>query len=64
MVMLDVLVDDEALMPLAERDDAMEALLFDRPDEPLGRGVELRARRRQPDRPDIAPRQDLATARV
>ena len=28
-------------MPLAERDDAMEALLFDRPDEPLGIGVEL-----------------------
>ena len=39
MVMLDVLVDDEAHMPLAERDDAMEALFFDRPDEPLGIGV-------------------------
>ena len=29
----------------------MEALLFDRPDEPLGIGVEIRALRRQPDRP-------------
>ena len=36
LVMLDVLVDDEAHMPLAERDDTMEALFFDRPDEPLG----------------------------
>ena len=36
LVMLDVLVDDEAQMPLAERDDTMEALFFDRPDEPLG----------------------------
>ena len=42
MVMLDVLVDDEAQMPFAERDDTMEALLFDRPDEPLGIGVETR----------------------
>ena len=48
MVMLDVLVDDEAQMPLAERDDAMEALFFDRPDEPLGIGVEIRTLRRQP----------------
>ena len=28
LVMLDVLVDDEAQMPLAERDDTMEALFF------------------------------------
>ena len=41
-------------MPLAERDDAMETLLFDRPDEPLGVGVEIRTLRRQPDRPDTA----------
>ena len=60
MVMLDVLVNDEAQMPLAERDDAMETLLFDRPDEPLGIGVEIRALRRQPDRLNIATRQDLA----
>ena len=60
MVMLDVLVDDEAQMPLAERDDTMEALLFDRPDEPLGIGVEIRALRRQPDWPNIATCQDLA----
>ena len=54
LIMLDVLVNDEAQMPLAERDDTMEALLFDRPDEPLGIGVEIRALRRQPDRPHIA----------
>ena len=60
LIMLDVLVNDEPQMPLAERDDTMEALLFDRPDEPLGIGVEIRALRRQPDRPHIATRQDLA----
>ena len=61
LVMLDVLVDDEAHMPLAERDDTMEALFFDRPDEPLGIGVEIRTLRRQPDWPHIATCQDLAT---
>ena len=60
LIMLDVLVNDEPQMPLAERDDTMEALLFDRPDEPLGIGVEIRALRRQPDRPHIATCQDLA----
>ena len=29
LVMLDVLVDDEAQMPLAERDDTMEAFFFE-----------------------------------
>ena len=48
-------------MPLAERDDTMEALFFDRPDEPLGIGVEIRTLRRQPDWPHIATCQDLAT---
>ena len=62
MVVLDVLVDDEVHMPLAERDDTMEALLFDRPDEPLGRGVEIRAFRWQPDWLNIATRQDRAKA--
>ena len=47
-------------MPLAERDDTMEALFFDRPDEPLGIGVEIRTLRRQPDWPTIATCQDLA----
>ena len=60
MVVLDVLVDDEAQMLLAERDDTMEALLFDRADEPLGIGVEIRAFRWQPDWLNIATRQDLA----
>ena len=61
MVMLDVLVDDEAQMSLAERDDTMDALFFDRQDEPLGIGVEIRTLRRQPDWPNIATGQDLAT---
>ena len=61
MVLLDVLVNDEAQMPLAEQDDTMEALFFDRPDEPLGIGVEIRTLRRQPDWPTIATCQDLAT---
>ena len=39
MVMLDVLVDDEAQMTLAEWDDSIETLLLDRPDEPLGIGI-------------------------
>ena len=41
MVMLDVLVDDEAQMTLAEWDDSIETLLLDRPDEPLGIGIEI-----------------------
>ena len=47
-------------MRLAERDDAMEALLSDRSDEPLGIGVEIGTLWRQPNRLDTAARQDLA----
>ena len=36
MVVLDVLVDDEAEVALAERNDPVEALFFDGPHEPLG----------------------------
>ena len=54
MVVFYVLVDETTQMPLAERDHACETLLFDRPDEPLGIGVEIgtlpRARRHAPDR--------------
>ena len=64
MVVLDVLVDDEAQMPLAERDDTMEALLFDRPYEPLGIGLEIRSFRWQPDWLNTATRQDLAKGPV
>ncbi len=46
-------------MPLAERDDAMETLLFDRPDDPLGIGIYIRTLRRQPNRPDTAAPQNL-----
>ena len=41
MVVFYVLVDETTQMPLAERDHACETLLFDRPDEPLGIGVEI-----------------------
>ena len=46
MVMLNVLVDEEAEMSLAERNDASETLLFDGADEPLGIGVEIGTLRR------------------
>ena len=48
MVMLDVLVDDEAQMTLAEWDDSIETLLLDRPDEPLGIGINPNASKTQP----------------
>ncbi len=41
MVVLDVLVDEAAQVPLAQRDDAIETLLFDRADEPFGIRVEI-----------------------
>ena len=41
MVVFYVLVDETTQMSLAERDHACETLLFDRPDEPLGIGVEI-----------------------
>ena len=47
-------------MPLAERDHACETLLFDRPDEPLGIGVEIGTLRRQPNRLHTGALQDLA----
>ena len=50
MVVFYVLVDETTQMPLAERDHACETLLFDRPDEPLGIGVEIGTLRRQPNR--------------
>jgi len=40
---------------LAERDDSVEALLCDGPDEPLGIGIQIRAPWRQPDRLDTCP---------
>ena len=46
-------------MTLAEWDDSIETLLFNRPHKPLGIGVELRTLRRQPDRPDPASLQDF-----
>ena len=46
MVMFDVLVDETPYMPLTERDNARETLLFDRPDEPFGIGVEIGTLRR------------------
>ncbi len=47
VVVLHELAHDGAQMTLAERDDVPEALALDRPNEPLGVGVEVRAPRRQ-----------------
>ena len=60
MVVFSVLVDETTQMPLAERDHACETLLVDRPDEPLGRGVEIGTLRRQPNRLNTGALQDLA----
>ena len=60
MVVFYVLVDETPQMPLAERDHACETLLFDRPDEPLGIGVEIGTFRRQPNRLNTGALQDLA----
>ena len=60
MVVFSVLVDETTQMPLAERDHACETLLFDRPDEPLGIGVEIGTLRRQPHRLNTGALQDLA----
>ena len=59
MVVLDVLVDDEAQVPRAERDDSIETLRFGRADEPL-RIRKSGTLRRKPDRPDAAELRDLA----
>jgi hypothetical protein len=47
-------------MGLAEWDDPIETLLFDRPHKPLSISVEIRTLRRQADRPDSASLQDFA----
>ena len=60
MVVFYVLVDETTQMPLAERGHACETLLFDRPDEPLGIGVEIGTLRRQPNRLNTGALQDLA----
>ena len=60
MVVFYVLVDETTQMPLAERDHACETLLCDRPDEPLGIGVEIGTLRRQPNRLNTGALQDLA----
>ena len=60
MVVFYVLVDETTQMPLAERDHACETLLVDRPDEPLGIGVEIGTLRRQPHRLNTGALQNLA----
>ena len=49
VVVRDVLADQEAQVALAKRDDAVETLLFDRPNEPFGIRVEIGTLRRQSD---------------
>ena len=59
VVVRDVLADESAQMALAERDDTVETLLFDRPDKPFGVGVEIGTLRRQSDGLDATTRQEL-----
>jgi hypothetical protein len=47
VILLDVFPHDGSKMPLANRNDVTQALGLDRPDEPLGVGVQVRASRRQ-----------------
>ena len=59
MVVLDVLVDEASEMAFTERNHAVETLLFDRPDEPFGIGVEIRTPSREPYRVDTAASEGL-----
>ena len=52
VIMRGVFVDGVPQVPLADRDDLRQALLLDRPDEPLGVGVEVGAPRGCPHRLD------------
>ena len=54
VVVLDVLVDEASEMILTERNHSVETLVPDRPDEPLGIGVEVGTPRREADGPDTA----------
>ena len=57
--MLDAFAREQAQVAFAERHDAMETLLFDRPDEPFGVRVEIGTLRRQPDRLNPTAPQEL-----
>jgi hypothetical protein len=46
VIVLDVFPHDGSKVPLAHRHDVTQALGLDRPDEPLGVGVQVRASRR------------------
>ena len=59
VVVLDVLADKEPQVTFSKHDHATQALFLDRPDEPLGIGVQVRASRRQLDRRDTAVLQYL-----
>ncbi len=59
VVVQDVLVDEASEMAFTERNHAVETLLFDRPDEPFGIGVEIGTPCRQSDRPDTATAEDF-----
>ena len=60
VVVLDVLMDDEAEVTLPEENHPVETLLFDGTDKSLGIGVQVRASRRELDRLDTAASEDLA----
>ena len=59
VVVLDVLLREEAQVAFTERNHTIETFLFDRPDEPFGVGVEIGTLRRQANGLDPAARQDV-----
>ena len=59
VVVLDVLPREEAQVAFTERDQSIEAFLFDRPNEPFGVRVEIGTPRRQPNGLDPAACQDV-----
>src|SRR5687768_17238919 len=58
VVVLDVLLREEAQVALTERNHTIETFLLDRPNESLGVGIEIGTLRRQPNGLDPAARQD------
>ena len=59
VVVRDVLPREEAHVAFTERDHTIETCPCDRSDEPFGVRVQIETLRRQPDRLDLAARQDV-----
>ena len=59
VIVLDVLPREEAQVAVTERDHSIETFFFDRPNKPLGIGVEIGTSRRQPNGLDPGAGQDV-----